>query len=115
MKKLWTIALLAIGISAFAQEGKKEQSADQEQKVLERFKDLNLSKEQEQKVLQLYKNKKAERKAAIAKKDEAKPSKEEMMAKREKMNAELKNILNQEQYKKFEQNKKERSKMRTKK
>lgn len=115
MKKLLTVVLLAIGISAFAQDGKKERSADQEQKVLEHFKDLNLSKEQEQKVLELYKNKKEERKAAVAKKDETKPSKDEMKAKREKMNAELKNILNEEQYKKFEQNKKDRSAMRNKK
>jgi len=131
MKKLMTVALLAVGMASFAQTGKKattENKAATENKVatdnrevkegrgekkgeraLERFNDLNLSKEQEQKVLELYKKTQEE------KSSDKKLSNEEMASKRDYINQQLKTILTAEQYKKYEANKRNRLKGNTKK
>ncbi|MEC4004771.1 hypothetical protein OX283_008885 [Flavobacterium sp. SUN052] len=124
MKKLVVFALLVVGLTTFAQEGRKrgegKEKLPPEQRVekqLEKMtKDLNLNEKQTAQVKELLTKENAERQAKKAemeakRADGTKPTPEEKMAMKEKIDqrivthkAEMKKILNADQYTKWEQN-----------
>lgn len=135
MKKLIVVALLVVGMTTFAQEGRKrgegKEKLPPEQRVEKQIekmtKELSLNEKQTAQVKELLTKENAEREAKRAemeakKADGTKPTPEERKAMKEKMDAkiathkaEMKKILTADQYTKWEQNFEEKkSKMKEK-
>jgi periplasmic protein CpxP/Spy len=126
MKKLFIIALFAIGFTSFAQEGDKQMSKDEmekmtpEQRTEKQLKkltsDLNLDTKQQEQIRQVlleqeakresFKTKRAERKATDQKptSEEREAFKKEMMDNKANMDAKMKSILTPEQFEKWKSN-----------
>ena len=133
MKKLMTIAMLALTVGAFAQSGNKVNNQEGKKQATEirakkdgdkkdgkkgdkkrgdkkkggdKFADLNLTEAQKTQLKAL----KGERKSKGELAQNTKPSKEEMQAKRAERDAKIKTILTPEQYAKFTAKKEMKSK-----
>ncbi len=115
MKKLLTLIVLFIGLNTFAQRGERKEIDPEEfaQKNTERLTEaLGLNEEQQAKIYNINLKNAQERKAKMEERkseERTKPTKEEheaMKAEMEtKLNAqkeEMKNILNKEQFQKWE-------------
>ena len=123
MKKLvLSVALVAVGTFAMAQQNQRMQKMDpakMEQKRADHMKqmqmDLNLSEAQVSKIKVLHDQRMAERKEnAPQMQAERKAKMDQMKAKRDQNEAEMKNILTPAQYQKWEAMKKERMQERGK-
>ena len=123
MKKLvLSVALVAVGTFAMAQQNQRMQKMDpakMEQKRADHMKqmqiDLNLSEAQVTKIKVLQDQRMAERKEnAPQMQTERKARMDQMKAKRDQNEAEMKNILTPAQYQKWEAMKKERMQERGK-
>lgn len=123
MKKLvLSVALVAMGTFAMAQQNQRMQKKDpakMEQKRADHMKqmqmDLNLSQAQVSKIKVLQDQRMAERKEnAPQMQAERKAKMDQMKAKRDQNEAEMKNILTPAQYQKWEAMKKERMQERGK-
>lgn len=123
MKKLvLSVALVAVGTFAMAQQNQRMQKMDpakMEQKRADHMKqmqmDLNLSEAQVSKIKVLQDQRMAERKEnAPQMQAERKAKMDQMKAKRDQNEAEMKNILTPAQYQKWESMKKERMQERGK-
>ena len=123
MKKLvLSVALVAVGTFAMAQQNQRMQKMDpakMEQKRADHMKqmqiDLNLSEAQVTKIKVLQDQRMAERKEnAPQMQAERKAKMDQMKAKRDQNEAEMKNILTPAQYQKWEAMKKERMQERGK-
>ena len=123
MKKLvLSVALVAVGTFATAQQNQRMQKMDpakMEQKRADHMKqmqmDLNLSEAQVSKIKVLQDQRMAERKEnAPQMQAERKAKMDQMKAKRDQNEAEMKNILTPAQYQKWETMKKERMQERGK-
>ena len=123
MKKLvLSVALVAMGTFAMAQQNQRMQKMDpakMEQKRADHMKqmqtDLNLSEAQVTKIKVLQDKRMAERKEnAPQMQAERKAKMDQMKAKRDQNEAEMKNILTPAQYQKWEAMKKEKMKERGK-
>ena len=123
MKKLvLSVALVAVGTFAMAQQNQRMQKMDpakMEQKRADHMKqmqmDLNLSEAQVSKIKVLQDQRMAERKEnAPQMQAERKAKMDQMKAKRDQNEAEMKNILTPAQYQKWETMKKERMQERGK-
>ena len=123
MKKLvLSVALVAVGTFAMAQQNQRMQKMDpakMEQKRADHMKqmqmDLNLSEAQVSKIKALQDQRMAERKEnAPQMQAERKAKMDQMKAKRDQNEAEMKNILTPAQYQKWEAMKKERMQERGK-
>ena len=123
MKKLvLSVALVAMGTFAMAQQNQRMQKMDpakMEQKRADHMKqmqmDLNLSEAQVSKIKVLQDQRMAERKEnAPQMQAERKAKIDQMKAKRDQNEAEMKNILTPAQYQKWEAMKKEKMKERGK-
>lgn len=123
MKKLvLSVALVAVGTFAMAQQNQRMQKMDpakMEQKRADHMKqmqmDLNLSEVQVSKIKDLQDQRMAERKEnAPQMQAERKAKIDQMKAKRDQNEAEMKNILTPAQYQKWEAMKKEKMKERGK-
>jgi periplasmic protein CpxP/Spy len=128
MKKLFLVALLVVGLTTFAQgrighvqEGEKVTPEKRAEKQVERMtKELSLNETQVKQLNELFAKGLAEREGKRAEMQKrraegAKPTPEEretmkakMGEKQEAMRAEMKKILTQDQYTKWEENKEER-------
>ena len=117
MKKLvLSVALVAVGTFAMAQQNQRMQKMDpakMEQKRADHMKqmqiDLNLSEAQVTKIKVLQDQRMAERKEnAPQMQAERKAKMDQMKAKRDQNEAEMKNILTPEQYQKWEAMRKEK-------
>ncbi len=117
MKKLiLSVALVAVGTFATAQQNQRMQKMDpakMEQKRADHLKqmqtDLNLSEAQVAKIKALQDKRMAERKENAPKLHaERKAKMEQMKAKRAQNQAEMKSVLTPEQYQKYETMKKEK-------
>lgn len=128
MKKLFVVALLVVGLTTFAQEkGKrgdfKEMTPEKrtEMQVKKMTKDLDLNEKQQKEVKELLNAQKEDRAEMIEKRKEIKETAEkatkeqraEMKAKMDKkkeaIDAKMKSILTDDQYKKWEANKEDRN------
>ncbi len=123
MKKLvLSVALVAVGTFAMAQQNQRMQKMDpakMEQKRADHMKqmqmDLNLSEAQVSKIKVLHDQRMAERKEnAPQMQAERKAKMDQMKAKRDQNEAEMKNILTPAQYQKWEAMKKEKMQERGK-
>lgn len=123
MKKLvLSVALVAVGTFAMAQQNQRMQKMDpakMEQKRADHMKqmqiDLNLSEAQVTKIKVLQDQRMAERKEnAPQMQTERKARMDQMKAKRDQNEAEMKNILTPAQYQKWEAMKKEKMQERGK-
>ena len=123
MKKLvLSVALVAVGTFAMAQQNQRMQKMDpakMEQKRADHMKqmqmDLNLSEAQVSKIKVLHDQRMAERKEnAPQMQTERKARMDQMKAKRDQNEAEMKNILTPAQYQKWEAMKKEKMQERGK-
>lgn len=123
MKKLvLSVALVAVGTFAMAQQNQRMQKMDPaklEQKRADQMKqmqmDLNLSEAQVSKIKVLQDQRMAERKEnAPQMQAERKAKMDQMKAKRDQNEAEMKNILTPAQYQKWEAMKKEKMQERGK-
>ena len=123
MKKLvLSVALVAVGTFAMAQQNQRMQKMDpakMEQKRADHMKqmqmDLNLSEAQVSKLKALQDQRMAERKEnAPQMQAERKAKMDQMKAKRDQNEAEMKNILTPAQYQKWEAMKKEKMQERGK-
>ena len=123
MKKLvLSVALVAVGTFAMAQQNQRMQKMDpakMEQKRADHMKqmqiDLNLSEAQVTKIKVLQDQRMAERKEnAPQMQAERKAKMDQMKAKRDQNEAEMKNILTPAQYQKWEAMKKEKMQERGK-
>ena len=123
MKKLvLSVALVAVGTFAMAQQNQRMQKMDpakMEQKranhMKQMQKDLNLSEPQVSKIKVLQDQRMAERKEnAPQMQAERKAKMDQMKAKRDQNEAEMKNILTPAQYQKWEAMKKEKMQERGK-
>lgn len=123
MKKLvLSVALVAVGTFAMAQQNQRMQKMDpakMEQKRADHMKqmqmDLNLSEAQVSKIKVLQDQRMAERKEnAPQMQAERKAKMDQMKAKRDQNEAEMKNILTPAQYQKWEAMKKEKMQERGK-
>jgi periplasmic protein CpxP/Spy len=134
-KKLFIIALFAIGFTSFAQEGDKQMSKDQMEKMtpeqrtekqLEKLtSDLNLDAKQQEQIRQVlvehetkradFKTKRGERKAKAQKptSEEREAFKKEMTDNKANMDTKMKSILTPEQFEKWKgNNEKKREKLK---
>ncbi|WP_339889536.1 DUF4890 domain-containing protein [uncultured Flavobacterium sp.] len=128
MKKLFVLVLLVVGLTTFAQEkGKrgegKEMSPEQrtEMQVKKLTKDLDLNEKQQKEVKELLNTQKEDRSEMMEKRKEMKETAEkatkeqraEMKAKMDKkkeaIDAKMKSILTDDQYKKWEATKEDRN------
>ncbi|AWG20094.1 hypothetical protein FFWV33_00450 [Flavobacterium faecale] len=102
MKKLFIVALVAIGISGFAQEGKKKKGHEvtTEMRVKKMTEELTLTADQQKQILPVL-----EEQATIQKAMKDNPeSKEENRAKMKEAGKKMKTILTPEQFEKWKAN-----------
>lgn len=102
MKKLLIIALLAVGLTGFAQEGKKKKGgeATTEMRLKKMTTELSLTADQQQQLTPVL-----EEQATIMKAIKANPdSKEENRAKMKEINSKMKAILTPDQFEKMQAN-----------
>ncbi|WPR72825.1 hypothetical protein SLW70_06775 [Flavobacterium sp. NG2] len=103
MKKLIVVALLAIGLTGFAQEGKKKKGGHEvstEMRVKKMTEELSLNADQQKKVAVLLEEQTAIRKAV----KENPENKEENRAKMKENGKKLKEVLTPEQFEKWKAN-----------
>lgn len=101
MKKLIVVALLAIGLTGFAQEGKKKgREASTEMRIKKMTEELSLNADQQKKMTEIL-----EEQAAIKKAIKENPeSKEENKGKMKEVAKKTKAILTPEQFEKWKAN-----------